>query len=229
MQIDEEMRSRLSIIFEKLRNSDFSLISNVVCGRPLNGLKGFEASVLGVKYKVFLADYDFKVDFEDPLGRFEDSYKLFGYMLNAFERAFAGRFVGCKKGLTKIIQLPGGGTAQLYERRITNFLAAEMDGADVGEVEEAAKNLGGCMVEHPNATWSFEVNPFNGVRIRVVYWEGEEEIPPGAAILLGEEVKEVNMPIEELIIIIEIAVNRLVQFYRKATNRKPRVFDSLYL
>ncbi len=229
MQIDGEVQGRLSKIFEKMRTSDFSLISKVVCGRPLNGLKGFEASVLGVKYKVTLADYDFKVDFEDPLGRFEDSSKLFGYMLNAFERALAGCVAGYKEGLTKITQLPGGSTAQLYERRITNFLAVEMEGANIEEVEKAAENLGGGMVEHPNATWSFEVNPFNGVRIRAVYWEGEDEIPPGAAIFLGEEVKEVNMPIEELIIIIEMAVNRLVQFYRKATNRKPKLFDSLYL
>lgn len=103
-----------------------------------------------------------------------------------------------------------------------------MDGAKLEEVEAAVAKIGSCVVEHLNATLSFEVTMFNGVRIRGVYWQGEEEIPYGAALLLGEEVKEAEVPLEELIPVIEITVNRLVLFYRKATGRKPKLFHSLY-
>lgn len=229
MQVNEEVRGRLLKILKNIRGSDPSLISKAICGRPLAGLIGFEASALGVKYRVMLENDTLKVDFYDPLNKPEDSNKIFTYMLNALERVLAGNAVGYEGGLTKIARLPGGSVAHLYETRITNFIAAEMEGASVEEVEEAARNIGGTMVEHPNATWSLEVAPFNGVRFRIIYWEGEEGIPPNASILVGEEVKETNMPIQELIIIIEMAANRLIQFYRKATNRKPRLFESLYL
>lgn len=221
---------RLAKIIERLYRADAPPISQIMHGNLLSeGSKGFETCVLGVKYKVMAADDEVKVLVEDPLCRSEDSSRLIVYAANALERALDGRLVNYEGRLTKLTQLPGGEAAQLYERRIVNFLAAEMEGSSLAEVEKAAERVGGIMVEHSNATWSFEASPFNSVRLRVVYWQGEEEMPSGAAILIGEEAKEAGVPIEELTVIMEMAVNRFVLFYRKETGKKPRLFESLYL
>jgi hypothetical protein len=180
-----------------------------------------EASVLGINYKAVAADGDVKVHIEDPLNREEDSSRLLIYLLNAIERTLQDKSVNHKGSLLSLTQLPGGQTAKLYEKRMVTFLATEMDEATLEEVEVAVKKIGGSMVEHSNATWSFEVTPFNSVRIRAAYWQGEEGIPLGATLLVGEEIKDLNVPIEELLTIMEMTINRFVLFYRKETGKNP--------
>jgi hypothetical protein len=228
--VSVSLEFRLAKIIERLYRADAPPFSQIMHGSLLSeGSKGFETCVLGIKYKVMVADDEVKVLVEDSLYRNEDSSRLIVYVAKALERALDGRLVNYKGRLTKLTQLPGGEAAQLYERRIVNFLAAEVEGSSPAEVEKAAERVGGIMVEHSDATWSFEASPFNGIRLRVAYWQGEEEIPSGAAILLGEEAKEASIPIEELIVIMEMAVNRFVLFYRKEAGKKPRLFESLYL
>jgi len=229
MRLGQDVKARFVSIIDRASRADDSLISKSICGKLLgDGFKGLEAFVLGIKYRVTVADGDVEVVVEDPLNRDEDSSRLLIYMFNAVERAFGGRLSSYEGSLTSLTQLPGGQTTRLYEKRIVNFLAAEMDGGKLEEVEVAVRKIGGSMVEHPNATWSFEVSPFNGVRIRAVYWQGEEQMPSGAALLVGEEIKEVNIPVEELLTNMEMAINRFVLFYRKETGKKPKLFHSLY-
>lgn len=230
MQFGRDIKNRLVAIIDKLSMADVPLISRIICGKPLgDGTKGLEAFVLGIKYKITAVDGDVEVLVEDPLNREEDSSRLLIFMLNAFERAFKG-FLVCHKGrLMSLTQLPGGKAAQLYERRITNFLAVEMNEAKIEEVERAAGKVGGSIVEHSDATWSFEISPLSGIRIRVAYWQGEEEMPSGAALLIGEEIRDANVPLEELVVLMEMAINRFVLFYRKETGKKPKLFKSLYL
>jgi hypothetical protein len=214
MQLGQDVKGRLVSIIDKAAQADNS--------------RGLEASVLGINYKAVAADGDVKVHIEDPLNREEDSSRLLIYLLNAIERTLQYKSVNHKGSLLSLTQLPGGQTAKLYEKRIVNFLATEMDEATLEEVEVAVKKIGGSMVEHSNATWSFEVSPFNGVRIRAAYWQGEEGIPSGATLLVGEEIKDLNVPIEELLTIMEMTINRFVLFYRKETGKKPKLFHSLY-
>ncbi|MCS7113967.1 MAG: DUF3786 domain-containing protein [Nitrososphaerota archaeon] len=230
MQLAEDVKSRLVSVLEKASRIGTSMALGAMCGIFLSDdAKRLEAFVLGVKYKAEVDDGGVKVLVEDPLNREEDSSRLFVYMLNAIERVFKGNIVKGDGRLISLAQLEGGQTAKLYERRIVNFLAAEMDGSTAEEVEVAAGKIGGSLVAHADATWSFEVRPFSGVRIRAVFWQGEEGIPSGAALLLGEEAKDMGVPIEELMVIVEMAVNRFVLFYRQATGKKPKLFNSLYI
>lgn len=230
MQLAEDVKIRLVSVLEKAYGTGTSLVSEAVRGIFLNdSVKRLYAFVLGVKYKVEVAEGNVAVHVEDPLNREEDSSRLFVYLLNAIERTFRGKMAGGRERLISLAQLQGGQTAQLYERRIVNFLAAEMDGSTVEEVEAAVKKIGGSMVVHEGATWSFEVRPFSGINIRVAFWQGEEGIPSGAALLLGDEVKDAGVPIEELMVIVEMAVNRFVLFYRQVTGKKPKLFKSLYM
>lgn len=230
MQLSEDAKNKLDSVFEKMSRKGTSLALEAVNGIFLSdGVKSLEAFVLGVKYKVEATDGGVAVLVEDPLSREEDSSRLFVYMLNAIERAFEGKVLSSHGQLISLVQLEGGQTVKLYERRIVNFLAAEMDGSTAEEVEAAVKKIGGSMVAHASATWSFEVRPFSGVRIRAVFWQGEEGIPSGAALLLGEEAKDANVPIEELMVIVEMTVNRFVLFYRQLTGKKPKLFKSLYI
>jgi hypothetical protein len=229
MQLGQDVKARFVSIIDRVSRADVSLISRSLCGRFLgNGSMGLEAFVLGINYKVSVLNGDIEVHVEDPLNREEDFSRLFVYLLNAIERASEGKSTTHKGSLTSLTQLPGGQTAKLYEKRIVTFLATEMDEATLEEVEVAAKKIGGSMVEHSNATWSFEVTPFNSVRIRAAYWQGEEGIPSGATLLVGEEIKDANVPIEELLTIMEMTINRFVLFYRKETGKKPKLFHSLY-
>ncbi|MEM3673667.1 MAG: DUF3786 domain-containing protein [Candidatus Bathyarchaeia archaeon] len=214
MQLRQDVKARLVSIINKTAQA--------------NNPKGLEAFVLGINYKLVAADGDVEARVEDPLNREEDSSRLLVYLLNALERVPIGKSANHKGGLISLTQLPGGQTAKLYEKRIATFLATEMDGATLEEVAAAVKKIGGIMVEHSNATWSFEATPFNGVRIRAAYWQGEEGIPSGATMLIGEEIKDANVPVEELLTIMEMAINRFVLFYRKENGKKPKLFHSLY-
>ncbi len=229
MQLKADIRDRLISIINKISKDNTSLISKAINGEvSVNNVKRLEASILGVKYEIELSNGDLKVNVEDPLNREEDSSRLLTYMANAIERALQGKIASSKKGLIGLMHLSGGHTARLYEKKTIDFLTVEMDGSTVEEIEKAVKDIGGSIVEHLNATWSFEVSPFNGVRIRVAYWQGEEDMPSGAAVLIGEEIKEIDLPIEELITIIEMTINRFVLFYRKETGKQPKLFHSLY-
>ena len=224
-----ELKCRALSLIQRLLNENEMLLEKVVSGKTLGDKLGFEFTVLGVKYKAVLRGGELELDVEDPLERREDYSRLIVYLLNTVERALKGRLASHKGKLTMLTSLPGGETVRLYEKRIVNFLAAELSDASLKEVEEAAKMIGGSIVEHPSASWSVEVIPFNGVRINIAYWQGEEEIPPGAALLVGEEVKEVEVPMEELLAVAEMTVNRFVLFYRRETDRKPKLYQSLYI
>ncbi|MBS7647934.1 DUF3786 domain-containing protein [Candidatus Bathyarchaeota archaeon] len=229
LQFDSQQKQKLATLVKEASTIDSKLIEKAFGGTPYIKGAGFEALILGIKYLVKISNNSAEVFYEDPLGKMEDATKLIAYMINTLERVIAGKVASCKANLIKMGQLKGGESARLYEKRITTFIATELDNSNASGVEKAVKNMGGHLVNHPTATWSFEVSPLNGVRIIVAYWQGEEGIPSGASIFLGEEVKEVDISIEELMIIVEIAMNRFVQFYRKETGRKPKLYNSLYL
>ncbi|MDH5815611.1 MAG: DUF3786 domain-containing protein [Candidatus Nezhaarchaeales archaeon] len=230
MQIKAETMNRLKSLMSSVSRSHAPLIARAIGGELIiDGARFLKTNVLGVNYEVKLANGDLKVDIYDPLGRGEDVSRLLTYVVNALERALQGKLAPSKKGLISLMQLAGGHAARLYEKKIIDFLTIEMDGSLREEVEKAVKDVGGVLVEHLSATWSFEVTPVDGVRVRIAFWQGEEGMPSGAAVLVGEEVKEIDVRIEELITMIEMIVNRFVLFYRRETGRPPRLFHSLYL
>jgi hypothetical protein len=228
MSVKAEVLSKLASLINSASASSAPLIARNVNGEiTINRVRTLKTNVLGVRYEIKVADGDIKVNVLDPLNREEDYSRLSLLVVNALERALQGK-VATPKGFIDLVQLAGGQTARLYEKKAIDFLTIEMDGSAPEEVEKAVKDIGGVIVEHLNATWSFEVVPLNGVRIRVAFWQGEEGMSSGASVLVGEEVKEVGIPIEELITIIEMTINRFVLFYRKETGRQPKLFHSLY-
>jgi len=228
MNIKAEVLSKLASLINGIPASSAHVIARSVNGRlEINRVRTLRANVLGVKYEIRVTDRAVKIDVHDPLNREEDYSRLLLYLLNALERALQGKSATPKK-LVGLMQLAGGQTARLYDKKAIDFLTMEMDGSTPEEVRRAVEDIGGVLVEHLNATWSFEVTPLNGVRIRVAFWQGEEDMPSGASVLVGEEVEEVGVPIEELITIVEMTVNRFVLFYRKETGRQPKLFRSLY-
>ncbi len=228
MNIKAEVLSKLASLINGIPASSAHVIARSVNGRlEINRVRTLRANVLGVKYEIRVTDRAVKIDVHDPLNREEDYSRLLLYLLNALERALQGKSATPKK-LVGLMQLAGGQTARLYDKKAIDFLTMEMDGSTPEEVRRAVEDIGGVLVEHLNATWSFEVTPLNGVRIRVAFWQGEEDMPSGASVLVGEEVEEVGVPIEELITIVEMTINRFVLFYRKETGRQPKLFHSLY-
>jgi hypothetical protein len=228
MNVKAEILSKLASLVSSIPTTSAHTIAKSVNGElMIEHVKTLKANVLGVKYEIRVADSDVRVDVHDPLNREKDYSRLLLYLINALERALQGKLTTPKK-LIGLIQLSGGQAARPYEKKIIDFLTIEMDRSTPEEVRRAVEDIGGVMVEHLNATWSFEVTPLNGVRIRVAFWQGEEGMPSGASVLVGEEVKEVGVPIEELITIIEMTINRFVLFYRKETRRQPKLFHSLY-
>lgn len=230
MQHEVDVKSRLMSAISMISKENAPLISSAIRGEVLvDKVKSLKVNLLGIKYTIELSNGNLKVNIEDPLNREEDSLRLLAYMTNAIERALKGKVAYSRRGLVSLLQLAGGQAARLYEKKIIDFLTAELDGSSIEDIEKVAKNIGGSVVEHLSATWSLEISPLNGIRVRIAFWQGEEDIPSGAAILIGEEVREMDIPIEELITLIEIMVNRLVLLYRKETGRQPKLFHSLYL
>ena len=203
-------------------------VSKAIRGRAWsNGAKGIEGLLLGVKYR-FSVGLARSSTVDDPLTREEDVARLLNYLANAIERALTKGLVTYEGKLIGLTALPGGHTARLYEKKTIDFIAVEMEDAEVSDVEKAAELMGGKVVQHLNADWAFEVSPFDGIRIRIALWRGEEDIPSGAVVLVGEEVKELDIPIEELLTIMEMTINRFVLFYRKVSGRQHKMFHSLY-
>jgi len=229
LEIPREYLEKFNVSVKSAVSGDPGIIKSAFGGEILKGCIGFEASVLGIKYQVLVSDDSLEVFFIDPLERDVDASKLIIYMFNALERVLAGRVASYGRRLVGIAQLKGGSSAQLYEKRMINYLAVEMDGSGIPEVERAVNALGGRMISHQTATWSFEVNPLNGVRIMVAFWQGEDGIPSGASILFGDESIDVDIPIEEIIVVTEMTIDRFVEFYRRVSGRKPKLFRSLYL
>jgi hypothetical protein len=228
MNVKAEILNKLASLVNNIPATSAHVIARSVSGElVINHVKTLKANVLGVKYEIKVAGDDVRVDVRDPLNREEDYSRLLLYLTNALERALQGKLATPKR-LVSLIQVSGGQAARLYEKKAMDFLAIEMEGSTLEDVRKAVEDIGGATVEHLNATWSFEVTPLNGVRIRVAFWQGEEGMPSGASVLVGEEVKEVGIPIEELITIIEMTINRFVLFYRKETGRQPRLFHSLH-
>ncbi|MEM2169411.1 MAG: DUF3786 domain-containing protein [Candidatus Bathyarchaeia archaeon] len=229
LKIPHKDATRLTALVGDAVKSRSNAIKSAFGGEPLERGVGFEVTILGIKYRVSIIDDNLEAFFTDPLGREVDAHKLITYMLNALERVLRGEIAQPKGPLVGITQLKGGSSAHLYEKRIINYLAVELDGSGIREVEGAVRALGGSMTSHPTATWSFEINPLNGLRIAVAFWQGEEGIPSGASILFGGEAMDVNIAIEEIIVVAEMTVDRFVAFYRRESGRKPRLFKSLYL
>jgi hypothetical protein len=228
MNVKAEILSKLASLINNVPAASAHTIARSVNGELTIGrIRTLKANVLGVKYEISVADGDVRVDVHDPLSREEDYSRLLLYLINALERALQGKLATPKK-LVSLVQLAGGQAAKLYEKKAIDFLTTEMDGSTLEEVRKAVEDIGGVVVEHLNATWSFEVTPLNGVRIRVSFWQGEENVPSGASVLVGQEVEEVDVPIEELVTMIEMTINRFVLFYRKETGRQPKLFYSLY-
>ncbi|MEM2321424.1 MAG: DUF3786 domain-containing protein [Candidatus Bathyarchaeia archaeon] len=229
LKISEVEKARLITLVRRAIEGGSSAIRMAFGGELLERGIGFKATVLGIEYLVSVIDEDVEASFADPLRREVDAHKVITYMVNALERVLADRIIRYRGCLVGIGQLRGGSSAHLYERRMTNYLAVELDSSSLQEVERAVKALGGCMIDHPTATWSFEISPLNGLRVAVMFWQGEEGIPSGASILFGEEAIDAGIPIEEITVITEMIVDRFVAFYRRESGRKPRLFKSLYL
>lgn len=229
LKVSQVEKARLATLVRRAIEGEPSAIRTAFGGELLERGIGFKATVLGIEYLVSVIDEDVEASFADPLGREVDAHKVITYMVNALERVLAGKTVRYRRRLVGIGQLRGGSSAHLYEKRMTNYLAVELDSSSLQDVERSVKALGGCMADHPTATWSFEISPLNGLRVAVAFWQGEEGIPSGASILFGEEAIDADIPIEEITVITEMIIDRFVAFYRKESGRKPRLFNSLYL
>ena len=159
MSVKAEILSRLVSLINSASASSIPLIARSVNGEiTINRVRTLKANVLGVRYEIKVADGDVKVNVLDPLNREEDYSRLLLLVVNALERALRGK-VATPKGFIGLVQLAGGQTARLYEKKAIDFLTIEMDGSAPEEVEKAIKDIGGVVVEHLDATWSFEVGP----------------------------------------------------------------------
>ena len=86
-------------------------------GCELMRLKVSKPMSWGVKYKVSLANGHLSISIEDPLNRGGNSSRLLGYLANAIERALNGKMPKAYGRLVGLMQLPGGLTARLYEKK----------------------------------------------------------------------------------------------------------------
>lgn len=185
---------------------------------------------------------DFKLDIEycTDSDNFEFSYEtelsgtseldnivfLYGKMLH--HRLGFG-VVDAKEDVIGMDNLSRGRAAAEYERfRVRPFLTQEMEGSTEEEMESVIDIMGGKLIEDSGADWAVEAEPINGVRIRIFYWNSEEGMAPGASITYGAELMDTHLPAEDMMVLTEVFVNRLVMCYRQETNTLPKKWVSLY-
>jgi len=181
---------------------------------------------IAMKYDVNKGNLD--MSYETKVGSERDlSHILFlhGKMLNRRLKLGA---VDKEPGFVGIIELPGGIGAKAYENRVRSYLINEMEGSTKDEMKRISEIMGGSLDESSKADWAIETEPINGVRIMILYWNSEEELPGSASIIYGAEISKINLPMEDIKALTEIFVKRLVDCYRKVTGRSPKKWASLY-
>ena len=137
--------------------------------------------------------------------------------------------VKAREGVIGMDRLPRGRAASEYERfRVRPFLIREMEGSAEDELEDVVDTIGARMLYGSGADWALEAEPVQGIRIRVLYWNSEEGMAPGASIVYGEELLDTGVSAEDMKALTEVFINRLVLCYRKRTGKESRQWESLY-
>ncbi|MGP3667841.1 MAG: DUF3786 domain-containing protein [Candidatus Bathyarchaeota archaeon] len=234
--LKQEWVEKFKTIFLRLRDNEIS-ISQLQKILGSKGKLNLSPNMVNLNLKIFGFNinltYDFQtdslnIDFEDLISKGEDlNHLLFTYTKILNQRVLNPP-LNQEEKFTSISMLHGGFTAKTYEKRIVNFIVDEVPDADKTLMLKISKIMDGYVVQHLTADWAFELEVFNGFRVRLAYWKGENGIPPTASILYGVEILKTGLPVEDIIVLTEIFVNRFVACYRKITGKKPRKIESLY-
>lgn len=104
-------------------------------------------------------------------------------------------------------ELPGGrGYAPVYNGRVIQRLCGTA-GRDAETLRQAAEGLGAAPVEGPGDL-AYDFRVFPRVRLRLVWYAGDEELPPSAALLLPRNI-EALFCIEDIVVLSERVISRL--------------------
>ena len=102
--------------------------------------------------------------------------------------------------------LPGGRTyASVYQQRVIGRLCRTV-GGDAETLGRAAGDLGAKAVDEGDLAFDFQAFP--RVRLRLVWYAGDEELPPSAVLLLPSNI-DAFLPIEDIVVFSEEIVSRL--------------------
>ncbi len=102
--------------------------------------------------------------------------------------------------------LPGGRAyAPVYQQRVIGRLCATA-GRDKEALSRAGRSLGGVPVPGGDLGLDFQVYP--RVRLRLLWYAGDEELTPSAVVLLPENV-EAFLAVEDIVVLSERMVSRL--------------------
>ncbi|MCX8176155.1 MAG: DUF3786 domain-containing protein [Candidatus Bathyarchaeota archaeon] len=227
---------KFKTLFLMLRDNEISInhLQKILGNK---GKLNFSPSLVNLNLKIFGFNvdltYNFQADsldvnFEDFISKGEDlNHLLFTYTKILNQRILKPS-LNQEEKFVSISMLHGGFTAKAYEKKIVNFIVDEVVDADKTLVLKIGKIMDGYFVQHLTADWAFELEVLNGFRIRLAYWKGENGIPSNTSILYGAEILKIDLPVEDIMVLTEIFVNRFVACYRKITGKKPRKMESLY-
>ncbi len=102
--------------------------------------------------------------------------------------------------------LPGGRTyAPVYQQRVIERLCRTV-GRQEQKLSQAAEALGGRTVPGGQAAWEFGLYP--RVRLRLVWYAGDEELAPSASLLLPANI-ESFFGLEDIVVLSERLISRL--------------------
>lgn len=99
----------------------------------------------------------------------------------------------------------GRGYASVYQQRVIERLCRTV-GLDGETLAQAGRELGGTAVPGGDAGFDFQVYP--RIRLRLIWYAGDEELPPSAVMLLPENV-QAFLPVEDIVVLSERIVSRL--------------------
>ncbi len=237
MSLKENWVEKFKTIFLKLNSKEVEEVKLQKILEDKGKLEFLDGNVVRLNLKIFgfniniyfnFQTNNLNLNFEDVVGRDEDLDHLLFLYAKILDQRIAGFILGQEENFINVSMLHGGLVAKAYEKKVVDFIVNEMVDVDKEIIEKMSKIMDGFMVQHSTADWAFELKIVNGFRIRIIYWKGENGIPPNASILYGSEILKTGLPIEDITTLTEIFVNRFVACYRKITGKKPRKWESLY-
>ncbi len=184
-----------------------ALALTAVRAQPIEQLQWLGARRQGDRWALPVLDELLSIDLDDGAVRTSEGRRAGGLwqVLTLHYLSASGRPVAGPPRVS-FAHLPAGmAYAGVYHQRVIERLCRTV-GRDRSSLCRAARALGGRAVSGGDA--SFDFQPYPRVRVRLVWYAGDEDLPSSGVMLLPETI-EAFLAVEDIVVLSERIVSRL--------------------
>jgi len=179
----------------------------VVRGQPVEQLRWLGARARDDRWDLPVLEELLSIDLDDGAVRTSEGRPVgpFWQVLTLHYLSTSGRPAAGPPSVS-FAHLPSGmAYAGVYRQRVIERLCRTV-GREGDSLRRAARALGGRAVSGGDAGFDFQ--PYPRIRIRLVWYAGDDELPPSGVMLLPQTI-EAFLTVEDIVVLSERIVSRL--------------------